>query len=202
MKKLIIVSLIFFIYFILISNCLAFFQKVYINKRTYNSCTAFSPDGRYAISADARYTYFWDIPEGSRAAKYGQKGAWDINFSSDSRYAFSIGQREEAQLWDVAKRRLIWEFNTGHKKQVHSSDLSENGRYAITSCRVRSDNTIRLWNLDSRTLIKTWSFHNGEDPTGVIFRPRVNQFLSTHEDGSLRLWDADNKKLVISFRLI
>jgi hypothetical protein len=70
----------------------------------------FSPDGRY-LAFSGTVVYLWEIGVEQRAWQL-RRLAWNVNdiaFSPDGEYLAIGGVEPTIELWDVRRRRVIWE---------------------------------------------------------------------------------------------
>ena len=80
--------------------------------------------------------------------------------------------------------QTILDQPVGH---LYGLDLSPDGRFLAAGGR---DGTIRVWDLDSREMIKTLQGHRGT-VSSVRFSPDGRRMLSGNWDGSVVLWSTD-----------
>ena len=75
-------------------------------------CVAFSPDGRYALSAASRPFRLWDVAAGRCVHTFegGTDTIQSVAFSPNGRYALSGGWDGKLRVWDVAARRCLRTF--------------------------------------------------------------------------------------------
>lgn len=164
---------------------------------------AFSPDGRYALTAsggsggdDAR---LWNVETGKtvrtlKKTRDEPDFTHSAAFSPDGRYVLtSASNPAERQfditLWDVASGEKVQVFQ-GHSNTVNSVAFSPDGRYVLTGS---DDLTIRLW--DAKTGQELRAFGDGSRITGVAFSPDGRYILSGNADGA-RLWEMDYRALI------
>jgi WD40 repeat protein/MoxR-like ATPase len=85
---------------------------------------------------------------------------------------------------------------TGHGSIVWSVSFSPDGKQALSGA---SDNTLRLWNVKTGELIRTFKGHEGIIYS-VSFSPDGKQALSGANDDTLRLWNVQSGELIRTFK--
>ena len=158
----------------------------------------FSPDGK-ALASVGEWSgleiVLWDVEERREiaASTYTEASLIGISFSPDSRTLASAGYDYGAiYLWDVAtgKKRNI--TVTGHTDTVITASFSPDSK---TLASGGEDETVRLWDVETRTQIGTLSGHAGR-VTSVSFSPvRDSDMLASGGwGGTVRLWDVEKQQ--------
>lgn len=70
---------------------------------------------------------------------------------------------------------------------------SQDGKFIAASSR--SENKIRIWNVETGKIVKTLSGHSGK----ITFGPRGKTLISSGWDRQIKIWDIENDKLLYSF---
>jgi WD40 repeat protein len=73
----------------------------------------------------------------------------------------------------------------GHIAPVNAVAITPDACYAISAS---SDNTLRIWNLESGETVRTLQGHNGS-VNAVAITPDGNRAISASYDNTLRIWD-------------
>lgn len=111
------------------------------------------------------------------------KGAWEVVFSPDGRYALSAGDGGTC-LWEVATGREVRRF-AGNDTGLA---FSPNGRQILT---VGQDSNVRLWDVQTGKVIRVLKGHTSF-LNRVEFSPDGRRALSGSSDGTVRLWDLES----------
>jgi WD40 repeat protein len=82
-----------------------------------------------------------------------------------------------------------------HTGSVYSVAISSDGKYALSGSE---DRTIRLWDIETGNLIRTFEGHR-RAVTSVAISPDNRYALSGSEDGTIRLWDINKGKEIAQF---
>ncbi|HZM24407.1 MAG TPA: WD40 repeat domain-containing protein, partial [Anaerolineales bacterium] len=149
---------------------------------------AFSPDGKYIMTASAAgQVRLNDIVTGTLVKKLiGKAGLNGAAFSPDGRYIATASVDKLAYLWDVETGEEIRQF-VGHTDILYSIAFSLDGKYLATAS---ADGTARLWNVQTAWELRRFTGHT----TGVInlaFSPDGKYLATVSADGTARLWDVD-----------
>jgi WD40 repeat protein len=161
-----------------------------------NAC-AFSPDGRYALSASSDQTLrLWNIANGQELRRLsGHTGFVNAcAFSPDGHYALSASSDQTLRLWDVANGQELRQF-VGHTNMVADCAFSPDGRYALSASW---DKTLRLWDVATGQEVRQFTSHTSF-VNACAFSPDGRYALSASWDKTLRLWDVATGQEVRQF---
>jgi WD40 repeat protein len=156
----------------------------------------FSPDKRTVVGSnwDASLR-LWDLESGREQAKIPAIGGTTTYayFAPDSK-TFATGGPNNAHgvlLWETATGKRIEPY-PGHSSPIASVSFAPDGRTAATSSRIRDDSIIRLWDLQTGRLLRTFEATSGRGVAGVAFSPDGATLAATcnwYGDLKVRLWD-------------
>lgn len=148
------------------------------------SSVAFTPDGRYVLSALENAVTLWDISTGKKIRTFtgNTEVGGLITITPDGKYAVSGGLRTTSQLWDLNMGKRISSFSKVKEKEEWNVALlkvdlsiviSPDGQYALSG---GYENTLKLWDIKTGKVIRKFS---GESP--VAFSPDGKYVLSGGE---------------------
>jgi WD40 repeat protein len=166
---------------------------------------AFSPDGKYALSAnDDRTIRLWNVDTGEEVRRFvgHDDKVNSVAFSPEGKSLLTASDDSTIRLWDVATGTEIRSFR-GHELNVNSARFSPDGRYALSA---GLDDTVRLWDLKTGAEIRrfegythTGRFANsGHEASDAAFSPDGRLIAAAYDDG-LVLWNAQTAEKVHQF---
>jgi len=160
---------------------------------------AFSPNGRYALSASYDRTLkLWDVSTGNEIRSFSTVGnkspIWSASFSPDGKYVVASVSDKTLKLWSVSTGNEVKLFS-GNTGAIYSVKFSPDGRYVIAGC---SDNTAKLWEVSSGRQLCSLE-HKGK-VYAVAFSPDNKYILSGSEDKSMKLWDLSTGREIRTFK--
>jgi hypothetical protein len=168
---------------------------------------AFSPDGKYALSASLDGTArLWEVSTGKEVRRFeGHTGALRMcALSADGKRALTSSLDGTARAWDVASGKEISRFE-GHHADVLVAAFTPDGRFAVSG---GADMVVRLWDVRTGQEVRRFEGH-----TSVVFNlavsPDGRRLLSASgmrevgrgsyapcgEDNEVRLWDLTGGEL-------
>ena len=95
-------------------------------------------------------------------------------------------------LWDFKTKQKIGSALTGHTSWIWRVRFSSDGKRIVSSSW---DNTLRIWDVDSQSLIKQLDGHTAMVREG-LFLSNDKVIVSASEDGTIRLWDTKTFKQI------
>lgn len=164
---------------------------------------AWSPNGKMiACRCSDNTARLFSLPDGNEGFQLRldspEDSGWDnslwgirtIRFSPDSRIvAITWAQGDDAKLWETASgRELGTLLGGGHF--AHCVDFSPDGRMLAVACR----NGIRLWDAESKQLIKTLDEQAKTKSPGSVenrclFTPDGRSVITASNYHEIRFWD-------------
>ena len=161
-----------------------------------NANVPFSPDGKTIASGSSDGTvHLWDAETGKHIKTLeGHTNFVNIvRFSPDGKTIASGSSDSTVRLWDVETGKHIKTLEehrrAGHRRvghrRVRSISFSPGGQIIASGS---SDNTIRLWDVETGRNIKTLIGHTG-GVDSVSFSPDSSTLTSGDSDGTILLWD-------------
>jgi WD40 repeat protein len=152
---------------------------------------AVSPDGRRVVStSDDGMLRVWNLADRAQVAalKGHQAQVWAAAFVSGGREVLSADWMGCFTLWDAGSGREVAAF--GPRSGAHGVTtlaVSPDGRRVATG---GFDSTVRLWDLTTRTELRTWTGH-ADTVWAVAFARDGRTVFSGSFDGDIRVWSVD-----------
>lgn len=145
-----------------------------LNQEYQQSSIAFSPDGRYIVTASNSID----------ALLGGILGGSTNNTATD---ALSRSTRYTAMVWDATGDRELPTLS-GHTDGIWTAAYSPNQRYVATASQ---DGTTRIWDANSGQSLSTLKGHSrGVDD--VAWSPDGRTIATASQDGTVKIWDSSN----------
>lgn len=158
------------------------------------TCIAFSANGKILASGSMDKTVkLWDVATAKESRMLsGHTGVVQtVSFSRDEKTLLSITQNGTAKRWDVISGKEL-ETIAEYKNPTL---LSPDGKSFATT----SDNTIELWDLESRKRLQTFNGH-AELVSSVVFSADGKTLASSSRDKTVKLWNIQSGKELRTFR--
>lgn len=155
------------------------------HKGEYTSVTTadFSPDGKWALTADSHTLVLWNIEDGSAFRFWTAPGeVLSIALSNGGNYALLGLGNNTAVVFDVIRGGVRRTFH--HQGRVRSVDLSSDFKLALTGSE---DQTAKLWDLESGKLLHT--IQHEDEVQMVTLSPDGSRALSAAKYDKALVWN-------------
>jgi WD domain, G-beta repeat len=158
------------------------------------SAIAICPDGQYLASSSfdcpQSNVKVWDLKTGQLLHdRLGhKKSARSVAFDAAGRVLFSGG--DKIKVWDVRTGERL--CTLGHTSAVHCIAVSGDGQLLASGS---SDGKIKLWNLETGTLVRSLTGHQGA-VQALAISPDGRQLISASQDAKLGIWDLEQGQLI------
>jgi len=158
-------------------------------RRTHsvNAC-AFSPDGRWIVSADSDRTLkMWEAATGAlvRALSSHTRPVSGCAFSPDGLFIVSASWDHTLKVWEAATGTELHTL-CGHSWSVNDCAFSPDGRWIVSAS---TDWTLTVWKASTGTLVRTLYGHT-DQVNGCAFSPDGKWIVSASADRMLKVWEA------------
>jgi len=160
-----------------------------------------SPDGKSMATFDSSEISVVDIHTGKTRKIPYQDGAWltQLAFSSDGAMialSETCGQVELRSAHTGALRKIV--TLTESVEDVLSVAFSPDGKTGAGGC---SDNSVRLFDVQSGKLRRTLSGHSN-DVIWVAFSPDGRTLASGSSDNTLKIWESNSGRLLATLMVL
>ena len=150
----------------------------------------FSPDGKWALTADTHTLVLWELDKGEAARFWTAPGeVLSIALSREGQYALLGLADHTAVVFDVKRGGVKRTFQ--HRGRVRCVDLSGDGRLALTASE---DRTAVLWDMVKSTALHTVE-HEEEVQSCVLSDNGSRVFTAAKYDKAL-IWDAASGEII------
>ena len=167
---------------------------------------ALTADGQTAISGSWDNTLkVWNLETGKLVQTLAGHSLWvnAVALTADGKTAISGSDDNTLKVWNLetgvrAVARSLWlriskgKVLAGHSGSVNAVALTADGQTAISGS---DDNTLKVWNLETRKLVQTLAGHSGR-VRAVALTADGQTAISGSWDNTLKVWNLETGKLV------
>ena len=147
---------------------------------------AFSPDGKFIVSATGHVMHMWERQTGRLIVEDGTYGIITrLAFSSDGQYLLSASTAGQVKLFEAQSGVLIEEKRFVGKAALNGAAFSPDSKFIATAS---VDKLAHLWDIESGKEIRQYSGHT-DILYSVAFSPDGKYLATASADGTARLWD-------------
>lgn len=170
-----------------------------------------SQDGTRALSASEDDSVIqWDIKTGKVMDHFQvhNSGVLALAISPDGRTALSGSYEGELIVWDLFDAAEVGQF-MGHEDMVFDVAFMPDGKRlvsvsgGVTPGLPSNDVSIRVWDIESGDLLKTFGFPSPPSSSTAIFQvaisPDGKTALTASSDSLVRLWDLETGEEIRTF---
>ncbi|MBD3266018.1 hypothetical protein GF373_05060 [bacterium] len=186
-----------------------------LNQKGPVATAAFSPDGTTLLTGSGEtYTNFdgvYDYYQNNARYNAGEISLWDVitgnliqvwpringasifsvGFSPDGEYLFFLSSiLGTGNVWQINPRKGILGFPLYQYAVV--PEFSPNSNYLLYA---NDNHSLSLWNVKQPGIIRNFGDHQDTIRT-LRFSPNGEMFLSSSEDGTVRLWSIYNEQAI------
>ena len=161
---------------------------------------SFSPDGKLIAAASISFTVLlWDVGTGKIRRRLNGHTATvrTLRFSYDNKFLITFSRDNSLRVWDAASTSLIdtYKPDKESEKLEGTALLPDRSVIAVLS----NDNgkaMVEVWDMENLSS-EVWASFQAHDKTAnsIDFSPDGKIIATASVDGSIKLWDAANKKL-------
>lgn len=147
--------------------------------------TAFSPDGRLAISAAAdQLIIVWDVTSGEVLHRLGGHSNWivDAAYSPDGEHLVTAAEDHTLRIWDLRNGAEVWQRHE-HITRAGEIRVSADGVLALSG----GLRDMVLWDVATGDVIHHMLGHTGG--VGGRFGPDGQTLISSSCDQTVRFWN-------------
>ena len=161
------------------------------------SC-AFSPDGKWIVSASIGTIKIWDTSNWSELYTFDGHIHSYINacaFSPEGKTVLSASSDRTLVVRDISSGSELHTFR-GHTESVEACAFSPDGKSIVSASR---DKTLKVWDTASGRELRTLAGHESY-VMACAFSPDGKRIVSASWDSTLKVWDAASGRELFTLR--
>jgi WD40 repeat protein/serine/threonine protein kinase len=161
----------------------------------HDHCTAFSPDGKLALTGSHDKTArLWSVPAGQAFGPPLQHDGqvWAVAFSPDDKTILTGSDDRTVRLWDAASGTPIG-TPIPQPEAVNALAISPDGKTFVAG---HGSGAVQLWDVATRIPLGKPFPHPGSVET-LAFSPDGKSVLTGCEDRMARLWEVASGRLLL-----
>jgi len=159
---------------------------------------AFSPDGQRLFSASRDKTAkIWDLKakESLLTFQDHQNNVYGVAVKPDGKFAYTVGEDAQLRRWNAGGDGKQAPPTGAHGKAAFKAVYHPKQPLLVTCS---ADNTVRIWNPDTMTAVRTLAGHTDWVYT-VAISPDGNLIASGSWNGEVKLWKIADGAVVKAF---
>jgi len=175
---------------------------------------SFTPDGQTLASSSGDDTIrFWNVNSGVQEYIIeAEQAVMKIAFSPDGAHLVATGANRRVSLWDWREEEEPIRTTDVYSRSIQSLAFSPNGELLAFSPDMQSPggpvpegdrteyNSIHLLNAEDFSLIGEPLRGHNDYITDLVFSPSGQLLASVSLDGTVRLWDIEQQRLIRTFQ--
>jgi len=128
-----------------------------------------------------------------------------IGFTSDEKYAFSVGNDKKLIHWNIRKFHKSFDAGQIHVDKITRLEISHDGRWAVT---VSKDRKMKQFDILSQCSVKQvcidydWGVTHDNFINDCIISPCSKYIFTVSSDLFMKQWNIEQKKLEHNYKQI
>ena len=162
--------------------------------------TRFSPEGKFIVGAGGIFERKWrsgeavvfDLEEGATVATfYPETLATGLTFLSEDQFATAHSDGV-ITVWDIPRKLKVDQISA-HSDLIRHLEATPGTDRLVSG---GEDNTIRIWNLETKDPPSRLTLANWHNVMDVSFTKDGSELVTATGDGAIRIWDTNDSSLI------